>query len=849
MKTSKRIFDLFWAVVGLLILWPVFLVIGLLIKCDDGGPVFFRQERIGYRGKPFRMWKFRTMVVDAPKLGIPLTVEKDQRITRLGHSLRRYKLDELPQLINVLKGELSLVGPRPEVARYVSLYTEEQRRVLELMPGITDPASMKYENENAILAKSAHPEDTYIQEIMPDKIRINLDYGINQSLLHDVLIITRTIFPFSRNKHFYLMIALDGLIVLFSYITAYLLRFDMSIPGEEWVRINRTLPFVIPLKIVVFFLLGLYRGMWRYTSLLDFLNVFKAAIASSLLVVLLIVLGYRFEGFARSVYIIDCFLTFFFIGGVRGIIRIAFAGGLPTFWTFRQYRDPAAKKLIIIGAGDAGEKAIREILDNPGLKFDPVGFLDDDPSKQWKTIHGVPVVGIVNDADRIPIEFDEILIAIPSAKGEQIRKIVEACEKTGKRYRTLPSMGELIGDRLTMRAVREVRMEDILGREEVKLDREGIRRLLGGRCVLITGAGGSIGSELVRQIGAYRPKLLVLLDFSELNLFEIEMECRNNFPDLDIHACLADIRDRSALSKIFSERLPDVVFHAAAYKHVPLQELHPWKAVQVNISGTRNLAELSMETSVERFILVSTDKAVRPANVMGATKRVAEMLILGMNQPPAITADISHISEQEQKKEPLQRGTRFMAVRFGNVLGSSGSVLPIFQKQIAHFEPVTVTHPEVVRYFMSIPEAAQLILQAGVMGHGGETFILDMGKPVLIADMARALIRFHGLEPDVDIPIRYTGLRPGEKLYEELITEGEGVMPSFHEKIRLVRGNHTDIDALNRRIDELNAIAETHDANAIKKALSLIVPEYTPQFFPSSGNAASSTHPPPQEKS
>ncbi len=836
MNLSKRIFDLFWAIAGLFVLWPVFLIIALLIKLDNGGPVFFRQERVGHRGRPFWMWKFRTMVVDAAQLGIPLTVEKDQRITKIGHTLRRYKLDELPQLINVLKGELSLVGPRPEVAKYVFLYTDEQHRVLDLMPGITDPASIKYENENAILAKSADPEDTYIREIMPDKIRINLDYGQNQSILNDISIITRTIFPFSRNRHFYLMIALDGFIIFVSYITAYLLRFDMQIPGDEWMRIWRTLPFVIPVKLGLFFLFGLYRGMWRYTSLLDFLDVFKAAVSSSLVVVLLIVLGYRFEGFARSVYIIDCFLTLFFVGGVRGMIRIAFAGRLPTFWTFRKYKDPAAKKLLIVGAGDAGEKAVREIMENPGLKLDPVAFLDDDPSRQWKTIHGIPVVGRVDDADRIPLEFDEILIAIPTAKGDQIRKIVAACEKTGKRYRTLPSMGELMGDRISMRAVREVRMEDILGREEIHLDRKGIGRLLGGRRVLVTGAGGSSGSELVRQIGTYRPKLLVLLDFSELNLFEIERECRNTFPDIGVQACLADIRDRSALSSIFSAWLPEIVFHAAAYKHVPLQELHPWQAVQVNIEGTRILAELAVENAASRFILVSTDKAVRPANVMGATKRVAEMLVLGMNQPPVAAVGASDISESKNNSTAPdvmagQNGrSRFLAVRFGNVLGSSGSVLPIFQKQISRFEPVTVTHPEVTRYFMSIPEAAQLILQAGVMGNGGETFILDMGKPVLIDAMARDLIRFHGLEPDIDIPIRYTGLRPGEKLYEELITEGEGINPSAHEKIRVINGNHNDIEKLNSQIDELVAIATTHEAIAIKTALARIVPEYTPQF-------------------
>ncbi|MCE5262693.1 MAG: polysaccharide biosynthesis protein [Deltaproteobacteria bacterium] len=835
MKVSKRIFDLFWTIAGLLLLWPLFAVIALLVKLDDGGPVFFRQERIGYRGKTFRMWKFRTMVVDAEQHGLPLTIEEDPRITRIGRRLRRYKLDELPQLINVLRGDLSLVGPRPEVAKYVALYTEEQRRVLNLIPGITDPASMKYENENAVLAKSADPETAYIREIMPDKIRINLDYGANPSLFHDVLIITRTVFPFSRNKHFYIMVAVDALLVFLSYILAYLLRFDMGIPAEEWTRIVQTLPFVIPVKIAVFFVFGLYRGMWRYTSLLDFLNVFKSAIVSSLLVVLVIVLGHRFEGYSRSVYIIDCALTCFFVGGIRGIIRIAFAGGLPTFWTFRRYKDPADRKVIIIGAGDAGEKALREIRDNPGLRLDPVGFLDDDPAKHWKAIHGVPVVGFVNDADRIPLEFDEILIAMPSAKGEEMRRIVAACERTGKRYRTLPPIGELIDGRVSMRAVREVQLEDFLGREEVRTDREGIWRLLDGRRVLVTGAGGSIGAELVRQIARYRPGLLALIDFSELNLSEVEMESRAHFPDLAIHACLADIRDRDALAPIFRECRPEVIFHAAAYRHVPLQELCPREAVYNNIVGTRNLAELARETAAELFVLVSTDKAVRPTSVMGATKRVAEMLILGMNAPPSGDPSMPGGPPGNPSEKPHAaaavpaRTTRFLAVRFGNVLGGSGSVLPIFQRQIANLEPVTVTHPDVTRYFMSIPEAAQLILQAGVLGDGGEIFTLDMGKPVRIADMARDLIRFHGLEPDVDIPIRYIGLRPGEKLHEELITEGEGSQPTVHEKIRVIQENQRNLADLSRGIDDLIAVSATHDAAAIRNSLARIVPEYSPQ--------------------
>jgi FlaA1/EpsC-like NDP-sugar epimerase len=358
-----------------------------------------------------------------------------------------------------------------------------------------------------------------------------------------------------------------------------------------------------------------------------------------------------------------------------------------------------------------------------------------------------------------------------------------------------------------MRAIREVRLEDLLGREEVLLDREGIARSLRGRRVLVTGAGGSIGSELVSQICRYEPEAIGLLDFSEFNLFRIEMACRQHCESIRIQTLLVDIRDRMALHRALTSFRPEVIFHAAAYKHVPLQELHPRETIRNNILGTRNMLEEANSCGAERFVLVSTDKAVRPTNVMGASKRVAEMLLEAMNGG----------------------GARFLAVRFGNVLGSSGSVIPLFQEQIAHGQPVTVTHPDVTRYFMSIPEAAQLILQAGAMGEGGEIFILDMGKPVKIADMARDLIRLHGLEPETDIPIHYIGLRLGEKLYEELITEGEGILATRHEKIRVLRANHHERAAMDTLIDELLTIAETCDETAIKRKLQEIVPDYTPQ--------------------
>lgn len=609
-----------------------------------------------------------------------------------------------------------------------------------------------------------------------------------------------------RNKHFYYMLIIDSVLVVAAYVGAYLLRYEMQLPALEWERIIQTLPYLLVLKLSCFFLFGLYRGMWRYTSLEDLKRVLKATVVSSLILVLAVLYVYYFKGYSRAAFIIDWLLTILFLGGVRVGVRLLLTNNISSFWMLAK-RGSMDKRMLIIGAGAAGEKAIREIIESPVLKLKPVGFLDDDPQKQGKAIHGILILGAVNEIGQLREDFDEILIAIPSAKGEEMRRIVKFCEETGKRFRTMPSLGELIDGKVSVKALREVRIEDILGREEVHLERELLHQSYNNKHILITGAGGSIGSELVRQVCQYRPAVLGLLDFSEFNLFQIDMMCRRHFPDLHVKTYLTDIRDLRAVKQAISDFKPEVIFHAAAYKHVFLQETHPRETVYNNIVGTRNLVLTATESGVERFVLVSTDKAVRPTNVMGAAKRVAEMFLASLND---------------------QAKTRFVSVRFGNVIGSSGSVIPIFQQQISQGNPVTVTHPEVTRFFMSIPEAAQLILQAGAMGQGGEVFILDMGKPVKIVEMARDVIRLHGFEPDRDIPIEYIGLRPGEKLYEELITVGEGIMPTSHQKIKVIQGNHGDINVLSTMIDELITVADTFNAEAIKRELQKIVPEFTP---------------------
>lgn len=613
---------------------------------------------------------------------------------------------------------------------------------------------------------------------------------------------------------------MDALLFACSWYGAFLLRFNFQIPQESLGFVFRSLVFVVSANALAFYFLDLYRGMWRYTSTKDLSNIIKATTASSIVIFLAIYFSHGFVNFARSALIIDWILVVFFTAGYRVGMRLYFgiikgdelARNPIRNLLFRNgSKKKGAKNLIIVGAGDCGEKIYREIRDNAGLKYRVVGFLDNDPQKYGRQIHGIPILGSPDNIEMITKEMkaEEILIAIPSATSDQMRSIVSKCKESGIAYKTVPGIGELIDGRVTVQVIRDVQYRDLIGREVVRLEEDRIGEYLENARVLVTGAGGSIGSELCRQICRFKPEVLVLFERAESPLYDIELELKRKYPYIRIVPVLGDIRDRRQLSRAFETNRPQVVFHAAAYKHVPLIEMHPWKGIRNNIVGTRNLVEIVNEFEVARFVFVSTDKAVRPTNVMGTTKRVAELVVQGQNS--------CNISK-----------TRFMIVRFGNVVGSIGSVIPLFKKQIAEGGPVTVTHPEMTRYFMTIPEASQLILQAGSMGDGSEIFLLDMGTPVKIIDMARDLIRFSGFEPERDIAIEFIGLRPGEKLYEELITEGEGIVPTNHEKIMVLTGQTCDQDDLNKQIDQLRTLAYEQDGEGIKKLLKEIVPEYTP---------------------
>ncbi len=622
-----------------------------------------------------------------------------------------------------------------------------------------------------------------------------------------------------KNKNFYIILAADAVIMSLSLLFAYLLRFEFALNDNMAQQVVITLAWMIPLKIAVFFWFRVYRGMWRYIGLSDIWLLLKAASTASLLAVTLLIFTTRFQGTPRSVFIIDFFLTLGLCATLRIVIRSWFKENffLNRKWSLSTtLRHEKGKPILILGAGDAGEKTLREIRDNPNMGYWVVGYLDDDPEKQGRAIHSVPVLGLLADLPKLVRQYSirEVLIAMPSVRGTVIRRVVDACKSANVPFKTLPSLGELIDGKVSIKALRDVNYRDLLRRRPVQLDIDRIAGYLKQRRVLVTGAGGSIGSELCRQIVSFQPEQLILLDAAEPSLYAVQMEIKHRIGFSNYKTVLGSVTDADLVDRVLGHYRPNVIFHAAAYKHVPMIERNPWQAVTNNILGTRVLVEKALAHHVGHFVMVSTDKAVRPTNVMGASKRACELIV--------------------QSYFGNGNGC-MMSVRFGNVVGSAGSVIPLFREQIARGGPVTVTHPEVTRYFMTIPEASQLIIEAGALGKGGETFILEMGTSIKIADMARDLIHLSGKKPDTDIEIRFTGLRDGEKLYEELITEGEGIVNTSHEKIMVLKsGNHwnghgtqaTYRSWLMDRIDELSVLAGRHDGCAIRKKMAEIVPEY-----------------------
>jgi FlaA1/EpsC-like NDP-sugar epimerase len=608
---------------------------------------------------------------------------------------------------------------------------------------------------------------------------------------------------FLRSPRRLLALGSDILCTILSLLLAYFLRFNFSVPEEYFSQILISVPFLVFFRASSFFLFGLYRGVSRYASIDDMLRIIKSVTLGTLLFISSTALVFHLQGFPRSVFLIDWFVILVLLGGSRFLYRI-----------LREIRitpkdDGARRKVLIIGAGDVGDMIMRNIRLEEEMPYEVVGFLDDDSKKSGLHIHGVDVLGTTSDLEPVIKKkgVKEVIIAIQNISGKKIREITEQCQTIGVSCKTIPSIGGILRGSISINHVRPVSVEDLLKREAVELDLALIERFISGKRIMVTGAGGSIGSELCRQIMGFGPRQLILFERGENDLYKIEMDLREQFHDSDVLVpAIGDILDEYKIDHVLREYTPEVIFHAAAYKHVPIMEIHPLEAVKNNILGTWNVASKSCEWGVQRFVLISTDKAVKPASIMGATKRVAEMICQGFNH---------------------EGPTGFVAVRFGNVLDSNGSVIPYFRRQIARGGPVTVTHPEVTRYFMTIPEAAQLVLQAGAMGKGGEIYLLDMGDPIKILDMATDLVSLSGLVLGEDIDIKFIGLRPGEKLHEELIAEKENLRNTPHSKIFEV-SSPVKWDVLRADIEKLFAEVGDKDRQAIIKMLQKIVPDYHP---------------------
>ena len=591
----------------------------------------------------------------------------------------------------------------------------------------------------------------------------------------------------------------DTVAAVLAWVGAFWLRFNLVVPDDMLANMLYVGAWVIPVQAAIFLSFGLYRGIWRYASLHDLKHILGAVAIAGLSVPLIIVLFRVQSPLPRSILLIDPILLLMFMGGSRLAYR-----------TWREYQQfgvmhKQGEPVLVLGAGDAAVSLVKELARNEHWRV--VGILDDSSDKVGRLLHGIKVLGSIGEASvwAEKLAVKQAIIAMPSASQDLRRRAVTICTEADLTVFTVPRLSDLISGAVTISQVRKVGVEDLLGREAVVLDSDGVHDLITNQVVLVTGAGGSIGSELCRQIAEFSPGVLVFFESNEFALYTVEQEFIQKFPDVQIHCVVGDVKNRARIDQIMKHFAPSVVFHAAAYKHVPLMEAeNAWEAIQNNVLGTYVLASSAAANRVKKFVLISTDKAVNPTNVMGASKRLAEMVCQSLQ----VTTD-----------------TRFSMVRFGNVLGSTGSVIPKFQEQIARGGPITVTHPDIIRYFMSIPEAAQLVLQAGCMSLGGEIFVLDMGEPIKIVDLARDMIRLSGLAED-EIKIEFTGLRPGEKLFEELLADDEHTLPTPHPKLRVAKARSADQAWLSELLSWMKENDTMDDAH-VRRDLKKWVPEYS----------------------
>lgn len=811
---AKRMFNFGLSLAALLLLAPVFILIAIVIKLTSRGPLFFTQERIGKNFVPFQIYKFRTMETLPGANG----EEPRLRVTGIGRFLRSCKLDRLPQLMNVLKGEMSLVGPRPELQKHVGLFRKDYETILTIRPGMTDFATIEIRDVSLLLSRVEDPEAYYINTVLPKKIKLAKQYVRQRSLALDVKILFTNVmtlllclpFPFSKKGRGEketvkevmekyrkgIILFIHATAILLSNCLAFLLRFDGKVSPDEFNLLMVTLPLVLLLRLSALQYFGLNRGLWRYASIQDLVGLGWAILVSSMGIwggVTLL----SINGYPRSIFLIDAILLFLVLAGFRVTKRV---------YSVLTQVEIGARRVLIIGAGNAGELVARDMMQNPSYNRQPIAFIDDDPKKKSSKIHNVPVLGNCQELEGVvqTLHPDEILIAIPSASQKQLKGMISRCKSFCIPIKFLPSLTGLLGGKVSIADIRNLDIEDLIGRREIEIYDPQVEFKIKDKRVLVTGAGGSIGSELCRQVAAFRPELLILFERSENNLHHIQVELLDKFPGISLKVILGDILDEEKLHQVFGMYRPHIIFHAAAYKHVPMMESHPLGAVQNNVLGTYNVIRMADQYGAEDFVLISTDKAVHPTSVMGATKRVAELLVRYFNQ---------------------RSRTRLVSVRFGNVLESNGSVVPLFRAQIKKGGPVTVTHPEIKRYFITIQEAVQLVLHAAVLGEGGETFVLDMGDPIKVIDIAKTMIILSGFSPEEDIPIRIVGLRPAEKLVEGLFEEEEKVAQTRHEKIRVAQNGEV-IEDLMLYVKKFASMDHETELEKIKAALKELIPTY-----------------------
>jgi FlaA1/EpsC-like NDP-sugar epimerase len=601
----------------------------------------------------------------------------------------------------------------------------------------------------------------------------------------------------SAQKEKLILVFTDILLMILAYGLAIHVRyFEWGVTLKYLSLFWWLLPFSLLFRLSAFQLFGLYHWRWNFASLQELNSLVKALLLSSILLFVFVYTVIKVRS-SISILIIDSMLCFILVGGSRLIVRLIKDSRL------RAMAHIKVRKVMVIGAGHAGEMIVKEMLSSPQLGYRPIGFVDDDPEKQGQYIHYFPVLGKISEIRLLAEKYkiDEIIIALPSVAGKDIRKIYEICDRTSARLKIMPGINETVNKNISISRLKDVEIDDLLRRELIRIDAAEISAYLSDARVLVTGAAGSIGAELSRQVAFYKPAELILIDKDENGIFNIETELHREFPELQLSIIICDIKDDKKIAEIFRVHSPSVVFHSAAYKHVPLMEKNPDEAVSTNVTGTRVLADAAQAYAVDRFIMVSTDKVVNPSSILGLTKRLAEMYLQSKNGGK----------------------TKYASVRFGNVLNSRGSVIPLFKKQIVEGGPVTVTHPEAKRYFMTVSEAVQLIIQAGAMSEGGETFVLEMGLPVKIIDLARDLIKLYGLEEGKDINIQFTGLRPGEKIFEQCLTAEETRKPTKHKEIFIVSLGSVEQSKLIREIDNLEKLALNYDLVGIRGSLRRII--------------------------